>query len=136
MGGWTFIGRKANGAWLWIALSRRNLQVLAFPVGGRTLQDARLLWKQVPTAWREFLVFTDGYGVYPELLAHQPHKHCPTFKGEGQTSEVEGVNNALWQRASYLVRRGAAFARSHHWLVARLHWMIHHWNLKQARKYS
>jgi len=33
-------------------------------------------------------------------------------KGEGQTSEVEGVNNALRQRVFYLVRRGAAFARS------------------------
>ena len=133
---WTFVGCKANDVWVWVALSRRNMQILAFHVGGRALEDARQLWQQVPPAWKECLVFTDGYNVYPALLANVPHKHCLIGKGEGQTSEVEGTNNALRQRVSYLVRRSAAFARSIHWLVARLHWTIHHWNLRQAAKHN
>lgn len=133
---WTFVQRKSHDVWVWIALSRRNLQVLAFHIGGRALEDGQMLWQQVPAPWKEFLIFTDGYSVYPGLLQDTPHKHCVTFKGEGQTSEVEGVNNALRQRVSYLVRRTSAFARSHHWLLARLHWMIHHWNLRQADKYA
>jgi len=121
---------------VWIALSRRNLQVLGFHVGGRALQEARLLWNQVPAAWQEFLVFTDGYGVYPQLLVQNPHKHCPTSKGDGQTSEVEGGSNALRQRVSYLVRRSCALARSQFWLCARLLWTIYHWNIKQDKRYS
>lgn len=133
---WSFIGRKDNPVWLWIALSRRNLQVLAFHVGGHVLDDAKVLWKQVPVPWHNLLTFTDGYAVYPQLFAACPHKHCATQKGEGETSELEGVNNALRHRVSYLVRRSCAFARSHFWLCARLLWTLFHWNKKQDKRYS
>ena len=126
---------KTNDVWVWIALSQRNLQVLAFHVEGRTLEDGPKLWQHVPQGWKEFLVFTDGYTVYPALLQDRPHKHCVTFKGEGQTSEVEGVNNALRQCVSYLGRKSAAFARSLFWLTTRVSWFIHHWNQRQAKKF-
>lgn len=78
--------------------------VLAVTVQDIAVPDYTKKVRDVPQAVKE--------EVYPQLLAGRPHKHCPTFKGEGQTSEVEGVNNALRQRVSYLVRRGAASARS------------------------
>ena len=133
---WTFIGSKAHPAWLWMALSRRNVQVLAFHVGGRALGDAQHLWRQVPAPWQNLLVFTDLYPVYEQLFAARAHKHCATRKGEGQTSELEGVNNALRQRVSYLVRKSCAFARSHEWLCARLLWTLFHWNQKQDKRYA
>lgn len=112
---WAFVHDEANDVWTWIALSRHNLQVLA-------LEDGQKLWQHVPQQWKEFLVFTDDYSVYRALLQDRPHKHCVTFKGERQTSKVEGTNNALRQRVSYLVRRTSAFGRSHHW------------NLRQAKE--
>ncbi len=133
---WTFLGRKDNPTWLWMALSRRNVQVLAFHVGGRSLGDAKALWEQVPMPWQNLLVFTDLYPVYKQLFASRPLKHCATRKGDGETSELEGVNNALRQRLSYLVRRSCAFARSHFWLCARLLWTLFHWNKKQDKRYS
>ena len=137
---WSFIGSKSQQAWVWIALSRRNLQVLAFHVGGRDLQSAKCLWEQVPTPWRTSLVFTDGYKVYQSLLSDTPLKHCRCLKSDktswDETSVVEGANNALRQGVSYLGRKSLAFARSTHWLQARLHWFIHHWNLRQARKFA
>jgi insertion element IS1 protein InsB len=136
---WSFVGSKTQQAWAWIALSRRNLQVLAFHVGSRSLESAQQLWKQVPQPWQENLVFTDGYKVYQSLLAHTPLQHCRCLKKDetswGETSVVEGANNALRQGVSYLGRKSLAFARSHYWLKARLHWFIHHWNLRQAKKY-
>jgi hypothetical protein len=45
---WTFIGQKDNTAWVWIALSRRNLQIIGFHIGRRSLDDARQLWQQLP----------------------------------------------------------------------------------------
>ncbi len=47
-----------------------------------------------------------------------------------------GANNALRADVSYLGRKSLAFARSLHWLQARLYWFIHHWNLRQAKKYD
>ena len=38
---WTFVARKRDDFWVWLALSRRNLQVIAFFVGGRDLKSAQ-----------------------------------------------------------------------------------------------
>ena len=73
---WTFVWSKRHAAWIWIVLSRRNLQVLAFFVGKRDLHSAEQVWKQVPLPWRRDLVFTDGYRVYQALLQHNPIQHC------------------------------------------------------------
>jgi len=137
---WTFISCKAQQAWVWIVLSRRTLQVVAFFVGPRDLQSAHALWEQVPSPWRDGLVFTDGLRVYEALFQEAPLKHCRCLKRDkdtwGETSEVEGANNALRQGVSYLGRKTLAFARSLHWLKYRLHWFIYNWNLRQAKKWS
>jgi IS1 family transposase len=136
---WTFVQAKVHDFWIWIMLSRRNLQVLGFYVGGRDLHSAQQLWAQVPAPWRDDLVFTDGYKVYQSLFQDQPLQHCRCLKRDseswGETSAVEGVNNALRQGVSYLTRKSLAFARSRHWLQARLQWFIHRWNQRQARKF-
>ena len=121
---WSFVGRKANDVWVWLAVSRRNLQAVAFHLGGRALEDAKQLWQQVPQAWKRCLVFTDAYPVYQALFAHNPMQLCAGTRGEKETSEVEGVNNAFRQRVSYLTRRTSSFARSLLWLQRRLLWML------------
>jgi IS1 family transposase len=140
---WTFVQSKANTYWVWLALSRKNLQVIAFHVGGRDLKSAQQLWEQVPSPfweqvpspYRERLVFTDAYPVYERLFAAKPWQHCIGKKSEGFTSVIEGANNTLRQCVSYLGRKTAAFARSHFWLATRLHWFLHHWNQRQAQKF-
>lgn len=131
---WTFIGRKDKPAWVWLALSRRNLQVIGLHIGGRTLDDAKQLWEQVPAPWKRCLVFTDAYPVYEQLFAAAPMQLCAGGRGEKETSEVEGVNNALRQRVSYLTRKTSSFARSPVWLLRRLLWMLFHWNKRQAKR--
>jgi hypothetical protein len=37
---WTFVQSKVNTYWVWLALSRKNLQVIAFQVGDRDLRSA------------------------------------------------------------------------------------------------
>lgn len=132
---WTFVQRKSNDRWVWLAFSRASLQVLAFAVGRRDLSCAQELWKKVPSPWNQRMVFTDAYPVYDRLFASKPLQHCVGRKREGLTSVVEGANNALRQRVSYLGRKSAAFARSTQWLETRMHWFIHHWNQRQAKKY-
>ena len=109
-------------------------------VGKRDLQSAQQLWEKVPAPWHQSLVFTDGYPVYQALLAQTPLRHCRCLKSDktsrGETSVIEEVYNALRQGVSYLGRKSLAFARSLHWLQVRLHWFIHQWNLRQAKKYD
>ena len=90
---WTFVRAKPTLEWVWLVLSRRHLQV------------AHQLWQQVPSHWRDGLVFTNGWKVYQSLFQDTPGKHCRCNKGHkstfGETSVVEGANNALRQCVSY-----------------------------------
>lgn len=140
---WGFVFSKAQQVWIWLALSRYHLQILAFHVGPRDGESARQLWEGVPMSWQRDLVFTDGYNAYPALFADNPLQHGRCFKSGpnarpeefGETAALEGVNNAVRAGVSYLGRRSLAFARSLHWLRYRLRWFIHIWNQRQAKKY-
>jgi len=44
---WSFVGKKSNKQWLWLALNPTNRQIIAFHVGGRSAEDAQLFSKVV-----------------------------------------------------------------------------------------
>ena len=45
---WSFVGRKANRHWVWIARDVTTRQIIAFHVGDRSGQSAQALWEQIP----------------------------------------------------------------------------------------
>ena len=47
---WSFVGRKADKQWLWLAFDSKTRQVLAFFVGDRSRESARQLWRRLPAA--------------------------------------------------------------------------------------
>src|SRR4051794_24785045 len=58
----SFVGKKANKQWLWLALDTRSRQVLAFHVGDRSRRSARRLWNKLSAVYREHSTFhTDVY---------------------------------------------------------------------------
>jgi len=64
---WSFVGRKANKQWIWIALDTETKKVLAFYVGDRSRRSARKLWRRIPAVYREHANFyTDAWEAYKE----------------------------------------------------------------------
>ena len=49
---WSFVGKKANPQWLWLALDVGSRQILAFHVGDRGQKSARQLWDKRPLSGR------------------------------------------------------------------------------------
>jgi len=45
---WSFVGKKVNRQWLWIALEAQTRQVVAFHVGDRSRESAGALWGKIP----------------------------------------------------------------------------------------
>ncbi len=45
---WSFVGKKTNRHWVWIAMDATTRQVIAFHVGDRSGQSALALWKKLP----------------------------------------------------------------------------------------
>jgi insertion element IS1 protein InsB len=44
----SFVQKKANKQWIWIAMDTRTRQVMAFHVGDRSRKSAKRLWAKIP----------------------------------------------------------------------------------------
>ncbi len=61
----SFVGKKSNKQWLWLAIDSQTRQALAFHGGDRSKKSARKLWKKLPAVYRQHATFwTDGYVSY------------------------------------------------------------------------
>ena len=51
---WSFVGKKAEDGWLWVALCRRTRQIVAYYWGKRTYASCVQLWQRLPNdyAWQ------------------------------------------------------------------------------------
>src|SRR4051812_557573 len=56
---WSFVLRRANKRWIWIALCRATRQVVAYVVGDRSAATCQKLWEQIPAAYRAAHCYTD-----------------------------------------------------------------------------
>ena len=107
---WSFVGKKANRQWVWIAMDATTRQVLAFHVGDRSGQSAKALWEKIPAAYQEHAMFyTDQYAVYTGVIPSAQHRAIS--KLARKTNHVERFNCTLRQRVSRLVRATLSFSK-------------------------
>src|SRR5262249_1101505 len=45
---WSFVKKKANKQWVWIAMNKQTRQIIAFHVGDRSHESATQLWAKLP----------------------------------------------------------------------------------------
>ena len=107
---WSFVGRKENKQWVWLALDADTRQIVAFHVGDRGEMGARGLWNALPEGYRlHATFFTDLWEAY--RLVIPARQHVPSDKGSGFASYIERFNCTLRQRASRLVRKALSFSK-------------------------
>jgi insertion element IS1 protein InsB len=107
---WSFVGKKENHHWVWIAMDATTRQVLAFHVGDRSSQSAQALWEKIPAVYQEHAVFyTDRYAAYTGVIP--PTKHRAISKLARKTNHIERFNCTLRQRISRLVRATLSFSK-------------------------
>src|SRR5712691_8870985 len=53
----SFVQKKANKQWIWIAMDAKSRQVIAFHVGDRSRRSAKRLWAKIPEAYRQHATF-------------------------------------------------------------------------------
>jgi insertion element IS1 protein InsB len=72
---WSFVGKKANRHWVWIAMDATTHQVIAFHVGDRSGQSAIALWEKIPAVYQEHALFyTDHYAAYTRVIPSAQHR--------------------------------------------------------------
>jgi insertion element IS1 protein InsB len=127
---WSFVLKKSNKVWIWIALCRKTKQVVAYAVGDRTEETCRKLWNAIPEEYRKGHCFSDFWQAYQLVIPKE--KHSAVGKETGKTAHIERLNNTLRQRLGRLVRKTLSFSKSMfmHDLCLRL--FLHRYNLERA----
>ena len=106
---WSFVLRRKNKRWVWLAQCRRTRQIVAFAVGDRSETTCALLWTRVPKGYKKALLYSDFWEAYQAVLPDEQHE--ATGKGAGQTCHIERFNNILRQRLGRFVRRTLSFSK-------------------------
>ncbi len=126
---WSFVLRRKNKRWIWLALCRRTRQIVAFAVGARDEATCRLLWQRVPQAYRNSLLYSDFWEAYQKVLPSDQHEAVD--KKSGQTNHVERWNNTLRQRLGRFVRKSLSFSKCDFMHETCLRLFVHEYNLSK-----
>jgi insertion element IS1 protein InsB len=124
---WSFVARKQNKQWVWIAIDVETRQVIAFYVGDRSRKSARKLWNRIPPVYRQQSNFdTDDREAYKGVIPESQHRVCA--KGSGHTNIIERFNCTLRQRVSRLVRETLSFSKNLSNHIGAIKYFICHYN--------
>ncbi|MDJ0724909.1 MAG: IS1 family transposase [Prochloraceae cyanobacterium] len=124
---WSFVGKKGNKQWIWLALDVKTREIVGCYVGDRGETGARGLWNSIPVVYRQCaLVYTDFWAAYATIFPSSRHK--AVGKETGLTSYIERFNNTLRQRVSRLVRETLSFSKKLENHIGAIWYFIHHYN--------
>ena len=123
---WSFVLKKTNKRWVWVALCRRTRQIVAYFIGDRSEASCLHLWQRLPQAYKRCSSFSDFWDAYQLVFATD--RHQAVGKDSGETNHIERWFNTLRQRLARFVRKTLSFSKSDrfHELVFRL--FVHHYN--------
>ena len=127
---WSFVLKKTNQAWIWIALCRKTRQVVAYAIGDRSEKTCRLLWEAIPEVYRAGQCLTDFWSAYQAVIPEE--QHTAVGKETGETAHVERWNNTLRQRLARFVRKTLSFSKSLVMHDVSLRLFLHRYNLERA----
>jgi len=107
---WSFVGKKKNKQWIWLAQERQEGQIIGVYVGDRGQTGAQGLWDSLPQYYKDHgLFYTDQWEAYTTVIPSAQHQ--AVSKESGKTSHIERFINTLRQRVSRLVRKALSFSK-------------------------
>ena len=131
---WSFVLKKSQKRWIWLALCRRTRQIVAYVIGDRSEETCRKLWKRIPTEYKACRTFSDFWEAYQKVFPDDTHQSVG--KESGQTAHIERWNNTLRQRLARFVRKTLSFSKSDRFHEAALRLFIHRCNLSYSHAIS
>ncbi len=130
---WSFVERKANKKWIWLAIDRDSREIVGLNVGSRNRIGAEKMWKSLPPVYRQCAVcYTDFWSAYDEILPQ--NRHLSVGKESGKTNHIERFNLTMRQRISRLVRKTLSFSKKLENHIGAIWNFVHHYNSEIAPK--
>ncbi len=139
---WSFVLKKGNKQWIWLALDVKTREIVGVYVGARSRDGAQGLWDALPAVYRQCAVsYTDFWSAYDEVFPSKRHQSAS--KDSGKTSLIEladtlllfkkqertrRFNCTLRQRVSRLVRKTLSFSKKLENHIGAIWYFVHHYN--------
>lgn len=124
---WSFVERKSNKQWIWLAKNIETKEIVGVYVGSRDKEGAQGLWDSLPGVYRQCAVsYTDFWAAYEEIFP--ACRHIQVEKGSGKTNSIESFNCTMRQRVSRLVRKTLSFSKKLVNHIGAIWNFIHHYN--------
>jgi IS1 family transposase len=125
---WSFVGKKSNPVWIWLAIERQTRRTVGVAFGDRSAETCLNLWESIPADYRKRAVCcTDLLESYAAVLPSKRHR--ASGKGSGETAHIERFNCTLRQRCPNPVRKTLSFSRDGDLHKIRIRNFIDHYNL-------
>jgi insertion element IS1 protein InsB len=128
---WSFVGKKADKRWIWLALARHTRQVVAYVIGDRGERTCRRLWERIPEDYRRGCCYSDFWKSYRAVIPEERHEAMG--KESGELAHVEKWNNTLRQRLARFVRKTLSFSKSDEMHEVCLKLFVHRYNAEVIR---
>ena len=107
---WSFVLKKTEKQWVWIAKDRHSGYIVGLYIGSRGIEGAQGLWNSLLRDYQELANFyTDFWETYAAVFPEC--RHDAVGKESGQTNHVERYNGTLRQRISRRVRKALSFSK-------------------------
>ena len=124
---WSFVGKKSNKQWIWLAMEAATRRIVGVFVGRRDAGGAQGLRDSLPATYRqEAICYTDAWEAYTAAIPDAQQRRVD--KASGLTHHIERLNNTLRQRISRLVRKTLSFSKKQTNHVGAIWNFIHHYN--------
>ena len=121
---WSYVGKKTEKRWLWLAINRRTREIVSWHFGDRDKLDCEEFYKKIPSSYKKLKIksYSDNWGCYKDVFPYQEKLHACVNKESGETNHIERFNNTLRQRVGRYVRKTLSFSESDYWhrLVTKL----------------
>ena len=129
---WSFVARKKNEVYIWLALDRNSRKIVGCFVGDRSRKSARKLWASLPEIYQQCaFAYTDFWQAYKTVIP--PKRHRAVGKETGLTNHIERLNNTFRQRVSRLVRESLSFSKKLNNHIGAVWYFIHGYNAELDR---
>ena len=125
---WSFVAKKVQQHWIWLASCRKTRQVVAYAIGARNTATCRKLWRAIPNVYRTGTCSTDFWQAYAAVIPDEQHE--PVGKETGETAHIERFNNTIRQRLARFVRKTVSFSKSPDMHTSCLHLFLWRYNME------
>jgi len=121
---WSFVRKRENEIWIWLALEVNSRKILSYAVGDRSVYTFKKLWGKISDKIKRKAVFyTDRWDAYNLI----PYKQ--RIIKRGGTNHIERLFLTLRNDNPRFARKTIRFSKSIEMLQNSLKLWIHYYNL-------